>query len=67
MIRFVDLGSSIDEDRRVFAFFNTVTDQFMSFEDEEVFETVEEFKLAASGYPHLDRFTNLIPEDWRQK
>ena len=65
MIRFVDLGQQIDGDGpRHFAFFNTVTDQFMTFDGEEVFETVEEFKLAASGSYQLDRYLGLIPKDW---
>ncbi len=57
MIRFIDLTGQIylDEDEespiKVFAFFDTVTDKFLSFSGFEKWESIE-------------RFLNLIPKDY---
>lgn len=67
MIRFVDLGHQLDVDNegeRSFAFFNTVTDQFISFDGEEAFVSIEEFKQAAEGHRETARYLELIPADW---
>lgn len=66
MIRFIDLGDQLnpgdDLQHCCFAFFNTVPGTFMSFGDEEVFETIGEFTQAAQGSPYLARCLTCIPE-----
>ena len=40
MIRFVDIGFQIDEDIHYIAYFNTVTDQFITICGENIFESL---------------------------
>jgi hypothetical protein len=63
MIRFVDLGRQlwVDENdpisSRQFCFFDTVTDRFLDFDGEQVFETwrdVEEARLPDSSFSGVD-------------
>ena len=61
MIRFINIGDQIAENCRAFAFFDTVTNTFLAFDGEQVFETEEEFIDAASG-ELLDHCLSLIPE-----
>jgi hypothetical protein len=74
MIRFVDLGKQLGLDEewpRQFAFFDTLTDIFLSFNGEQVFSSMQEFKDAfdfdmrdnPSDNRPLSRFTSLCP-DW---
>lgn len=52
MIRFIDLGKQIAVDEsdpeypRQFCFFNTIDDQFLIYDGEQVWETWEEFDRA---------------------
>ena len=68
MIRFVDLGTQINEWERLFAFWNTVNDCFERFSNEHAWSTKEEFILAfdLSMYStkDLNRRLGLIPENW---
>lgn len=72
MIRFIDLGRQVagdDEDGpKSFAFFDTVIDQFLAFDGDQVFETREEFDDACAesltSKDYDDRCRRLIPEDW---
>jgi len=58
MKRFVDLrGQDIGEQ---FAWFNTVTDKFESFNGEQVFDTWDEFSLCYDG-ENLERYRGLCP------
>jgi hypothetical protein len=69
MIRFVDLGTQIDEDRRQFAYFDTVTETFVTVSGEQVWESWADFIGAAdcdSGSRvnrERDRFRGLA-EPW---
>ena len=65
MIRFIDLKGQIHfDDDPQFAWFNTVTDEFMEFDYQQTFDTWEEFeecyRRSPSGYP-LERFKKLFP------
>ncbi len=65
MIRFIDLTNQIyDDDGRVFAWYNTATDVFMSFDYQQTFDSWGEFEIhyhqAPRGYP-LKRFRKLFP------
>lgn len=65
MIRFVYIGDQITKGGREFAFFDTVTERFASFDGESVFESVEDFKEASAGFKAFqDRFFSLIPKDY---
>ena len=64
MIRFIDLSDQIQEGQKAFAFFNTVTDSFVSFNYIQVFYSVREPKEACediSCRDFIDRCINLIP------
>jgi hypothetical protein len=69
MIRFVDVGRQLGLDEewpRQFAFFNTVTDTFVSFRGIQVWDSRANFELDFdydSGWK-LSRFTEKIPDDW---
>lgn len=63
MIRHIFIGDQINEGDKQFAFFDTVTDTFLSFEGEQVFDNVEDFKYCARGNSLLERCLALIPKD----
>lgn len=42
MIIFIYIGEQITEGEHAFAFWNTVTDSFVSIDDEQVFESIDE-------------------------
>lgn len=64
MIRFIDLRHHEgDLGGPRFAFFDTVTDTFMPFAGEQVFDTLADFREAAANSPNLDRCIRLCP-DW---
>ncbi|WP_410221920.1 hypothetical protein [Pedobacter sp.] len=67
MIRFINLTDQIDEGK-LFAFFDTITMQFITTGNNWcVWKTIKEFEEDyRSVYTHkgLDRFLNLIPDDW---
>ncbi len=65
MIRFIDLtGQIYNDDEPAFAWFNTGTDEFMKFDEQDYFDTWAEFErcheASPSGYP-LERFRKLFP------
>jgi hypothetical protein len=70
MIRFIDLGNQLEDDEKAFAFFNTVTDRFLTIEGEQVFYSLEDFQvnvklLACHGDSTLaNRCRAAIPEDY---
>jgi len=49
MIRFIQIGDQIMEETNQFAFYDTVTDKFLSFNDTQVFDDWEEFDLFWDG------------------
>ena len=55
MIRFVEIGNQIEEDEDSFAFFNTVTDKFIEFEGEVVFNHLSDFVDCAKNSEYLGR------------
>jgi len=78
MIRFIDLGNQIypyntDRDSFMFAWWNTVTDNFEAFNYNEAWETLEEFEydfyeddtyLYIEGIHDIERYRSLFPKDW---
>lgn len=61
MIRYIHIGDQICEGNNDFAFFNTITDAFISFSGEQVFSNMDDFILYAKGTPYFDRCVLLIP------
>ena len=67
MKRFIDLTGQIQEDEKpMFAFFCTQIDQFESFNDSQLFETIEEFKEDFDGID-IQRYLDLIPQKFQQR
>jgi hypothetical protein len=69
MIRFLNLSNQICEGQKDFAFFDTITNTILNFDDEQVFTTKQEFENAylyqnnsEDKYAKLQRFTSLIPD-----
>ena len=44
MIRFINIGDQVQEGNKDFAFYDTISDSFVSFDGEQLFESVEDFK-----------------------
>lgn len=66
MIRYVYIGDQITEGSKEFAFFDTITDRFLTFDGCQVFEGKEELKelLFTTNNPDLlKRCFALIPEE----
>lgn len=67
MIRFIDLQhNAYDlgfENDIAFAFFDTVTDTFVDFGGEQVFEARGDFARRSHGHPFRERCLAKIP-DW---
>ncbi len=72
MIRFLNLKNQISEGKNDFAFFDTISDTILTFGDENVFSSLQEFEEAyklsymneEGGTRPLSRFTSLIPDDY---
>ena len=72
MIRFLNLKDQICEGQNDFAFFDTISDTILTFDNEQVFSSLAEFEEAykksytneAGGTRPLSRFTSLIPSDF---
>jgi hypothetical protein len=72
VIRFIDLGKQIgcdDSWPREFAFFNTVTDEFITIHLNQTWSSWKEFEDSwdcdscfNSTYTEIDRFKSLCPE-----
>jgi hypothetical protein len=77
MLRFVDLGDQILEGEREFAWWDTINDRFLYFDPSMSWRSWEEFEqdwrdargmdtlTRARGWPDIERFRRLFPEDWR--
>jgi hypothetical protein len=64
MYRFIDLGDQIIDGVREFAFFDTVTDNFLDFCGSQTFDSIADFKSWAEGSGQdFERCLALIP-DW---
>ena len=63
MIRYVYIGDQIIEDYDDFAFFDTITDTFLSFDGDQVFSSVAEFENATIDSKLLKRCLLLIPQE----
>lgn len=70
MTRFLDLTNQIIDGEKNFAFFNTVNNQIIHFDNECVFDSKEDFidhfendKHKESGKP-LNHYLNFIPENF---
>jgi hypothetical protein len=72
MIRFLNLKNQICEGQNDFAFFDTVSNTILTFDNEQVFSSLQEFENAykqsymnkEGGTRPLSRFTGLIPDDF---
>ena len=67
MIRFIDIGAQIDENKRYFAWFDTVTDQFMLIGGEHIFDSWNDFEVSwkcSARLVELERFNILFPKNW---
>ena len=71
MIRFLNLKNQICEGQNEFAFFDTISDTILTFGDEQIFSSLQEFEDAykksyineENGTRPLSRFTGLIPDN----
>ena len=72
MLRFIYIGDQIMDDEKAFAFFDTVTDTFISFSGISVFDDWDDFLDWRKGnedeYPQhdLERFWRLTPPHIRR-
>ena len=76
MIRFIDLGDQILEGQREFAWWDTISDSFERFNQNETWETWEDFvedhrhEFSLGGQAHLsatrplERYKGLFPKKW---
>lgn len=68
MIRFIDLKDQICEGQTYFAFYDTVSCKFLSFNGDQVFDSLQDFTEACGDWPSskrsLESFTSLIPDDF---
>jgi len=71
MIIFINLKNQIIEGQSDFAFYDTISDKFLRFDHQEVFDTLEEFEFAHSrsyllGLVNweISRFVSLIPNGY---
>ncbi|TDD77106.1 hypothetical protein [Flavobacterium caseinilyticum] len=63
MIRFLKITGIYLDDKKSFAFYNTVTNKLLEFDGNQVFDDLEDFDLyytSKCGYDY-DRLTGLIP------
>lgn len=70
MIRFLNLKDQIIEGESTFAFYDTVSNEILSFDGNQTFDSLEEFKMCYKNITkdyigiNLQRYTDLIPEDF---
>lgn len=66
MIRFLEIKGIYLDDKKSFAFYNTVTERLLEFDGSQVFDDLEDFNLYYTkkcGYDY-DRLIVLIPLDY---
>lgn len=67
MIRFLNLKNQICEGQNDFAFFDTISDEILTFGGMQVFSSLSEFEEAYNEYRGrypIQRFKVLIPRDF---
>lgn len=62
MVRFIKLGDQINEGVNEFAFFDTVTDKFITFSDCQTWDCISDFISDYKG-DELERYLGFIPKD----
>ena len=67
MIRFLDLSSQIIEGELNFAFYDTISESILSFDDKQVFDSVIDFIESAKLFydingDYIKRLLSLIPD-----
>ena len=71
MKRFIDIGHQMyldDHWPKQFAFYCTVVDSFERFNDEDVWDNVNDFieDYLTSGGTELQRYLSLIPDEFKK-
>jgi len=70
MIRFINIKDQIDRDGTAFAWYDTVTDRFLQFDGDQVWNSVAEFMLSfqkdEANFYKAERFLKLIPEEFNK-
>jgi hypothetical protein len=65
MLRYVYLGDQITDDSEEFAFYDTITDTFLSFDGQQTFDSIEDFSFWAKDSDIYERCLGLIgPEKY---
>lgn len=66
MIIFLNLKNQIIEGENSFAFYNTINDRIVSFDNVEVFDSISEFNDFTFGISNeiKNRYLELIPKDY---
>lgn len=72
MKRFIDIGHQMyldDTEPKQFAFYCTVTDKFERFDDNDVWDSVIDFKkdYLSSGGDEIERYISLIPDGFKKQ
>jgi hypothetical protein len=62
MIRYIRIGDQINDGSDDFSFFDTVKDEFVSFNGEQVFSSIDDFEMVARKDDRYGRCKALIPE-----
>jgi len=66
MIRFINLTNQITEDTKEFAFYNTVTDKFIEFSENQTWQSIDDFIQDYIG-DEINRYLKLIPKNFLNK
>lgn len=66
MIIFLNLKNQIIEGENSFAYYNTINDRIVSFDNIEVFDSINEFNDVTFGVSNeiKNRYLELIPKDY---
>ena len=62
MIRYVNIGAQINEGEDAFAFFDTITNRFIEFDGEQVFESTIDFAFH-KNHSLYSRCNGLTPKE----
>ena len=63
MIRFIYIGDQITDGSKDFAFYDTVTDHFVSVDGQFVFENTQDLIHASVDSKQLARLIRLVPAE----
>jgi hypothetical protein len=68
MLRFINLSDQINEGEKEFAFYDTVTESFVTLSGAQTWTSVDDFRKDAHDDPNwfysIDRMLSLIPANW---